>query len=159
MFHSVSKGINCCLPAWPAANSLRQLAIFARPLGFHCGMIATGNHHILIRCATHHTRYRYLVRIAVWRTGAGAPRLPCVKGKRSAVAGVNDSPVDCQSRDRTARRRLSAKLTEGLSFQPRLHQNRRIDNPSVTASPCHLPLHRGGFGWCVKQQLICLPCR
>ena len=42
------------------------------------------------------------------------PRLPCVKGKRSAVAGVNDSPVDCQSRDRTARRRLAAKLTEGL---------------------------------------------
>ena len=26
---------------------------------------------------------------------------------------VNDSPVDCQSRDRAARRRLSAKLTEG----------------------------------------------
>ena len=34
-------------------------------------------------------------------------RPPCVKGKRSAVAGVNDSPVDCQSRDRTARKRLS----------------------------------------------------
>ena len=34
-------------------------------------------------------------------------RLPCVKGKRSAVAAVNDSPVDCQSRDRIARRRLS----------------------------------------------------
>ena len=27
-------------------------------------------------------------------------RLPCVKGKQSAVAVVNDSPVDCQSRDR-----------------------------------------------------------
>ncbi len=25
--------------------------------------------------------------------------LPCAKGKRSAVAVVNDSPVDCQSRD------------------------------------------------------------
>ena len=36
-----------------------------------------------------------------------ALRPPCVKGKRSAVAGVNDSPVDCQSRDRTARRQLS----------------------------------------------------
>ena len=35
------------------------------------------------------------------------PRLPCAKGKRSAVAGVNGSPVDCQSRDRTARRRLA----------------------------------------------------
>ena len=39
-------------------------------------------------------------------------RLP-LRGKRSAVAVVNDSPVDCQSRDRAARRRLSAKLTEG----------------------------------------------
>ena len=27
------------------------------------------------------------------------------EGKRSAVAVVNDSPVDCQSRDRAARRR------------------------------------------------------
>ena len=35
------------------------------------------------------------------------PRLPCVKGKRSAVAVVNDSPVGCQSRDRVARRQLS----------------------------------------------------
>ena len=29
-------------------------------------------------------------------------------------------------------------------------------NPSVTATPCHLPLHRGGIGWCVKQQFIAL---
>jgi hypothetical protein len=41
-------------------------------------------------------------------------RLPCAKGKRSAVAVVNDSPVGCQSRDRVARRQLSAELTEGL---------------------------------------------
>ena len=34
-------------------------------------------------------------------------------GERSEVAVVNDSPVDCQSRNRAARRRLSAKLTEG----------------------------------------------
>ena len=47
-------------------------------------------------------------------------RLPCVKGKRSAVAEVNDSPVGCQSRDRAARRRLSAKLTEGLTTPPPL---------------------------------------
>ena len=48
-------------------------------------------------------------------------RLPCPArdgGKRSAVAGVNDSPVDCQSRDGTARRRLSALLTEGAFFTP-----------------------------------------
>ena len=36
-----------------------------------------------------------------------ALRPPCVKGKRSAVAGVNASPADWQSRDRAARRRLS----------------------------------------------------
>ena len=34
-------------------------------------------------------------------------RLPCEKGKRSAVAGVNDSPVGCQSRDRACRSKLS----------------------------------------------------
>ena len=45
--------------------------------------------------------------------GAVAPLPPSDEGKRSAVAVVNDSPVDCQSRDRAARRRLSAKLTEG----------------------------------------------
>ncbi len=38
--------------------------------------------------------------------------LPCVKGKRSAVAGVNDSPVGCQSRDRIARRQLSAEQAD-----------------------------------------------
>ena len=32
---------------------------------------------------------------------------PCLKGKRSAVAEVNASPVDWQSRDRVARRQLS----------------------------------------------------
>ena len=31
-------------------------------------------------------------------------------------AVVNDSPVDCQSRDRTARRRLAAELTGGLTL-------------------------------------------
>ena len=35
---------------------------------------------------------------------------PSDEGKRSAVAVVNDSPVDCQSRDRAARRRLSKIL-------------------------------------------------
>ena len=37
------------------------------------------------------------------------PRPPCVKGKRSAVAVVNASPVDWQSRDRVARRQLSCE--------------------------------------------------
>jgi len=32
---------------------------------------------------------------------------PLVRGKRSAVAVVNDSPVDCQSRDGVARRQLA----------------------------------------------------
>ena len=42
-----------------------------------------------------------------------ASKAPFDEGKRSAVAVVNDSPVDCQSRDRIARRQLSAKLTGG----------------------------------------------
>ena len=68
------------------------------------------------------------------------PGLPCVKGKRSAVAVVNDSPVGCQSRDRAARRRLSAKLTEGLCgsllrFRRYLCEYGNIIrvNPSVTS--------------------------
>ena len=28
--------------------------------------------------------------------------------------------------------------------------NAPLHNPSVTASPCHLPLHKGGFGWCKR---------
>ena len=38
---------------------------------------------------------------------------PSDEGKRSDVTGVNDSPVDCQSRDRNRRNELSAKLTGG----------------------------------------------
>ena len=38
--------------------------------------------------------------------------LPCVKGKQSAVAVVNNSPVDCQSRDLAARRRLSREQND-----------------------------------------------
>ena len=37
----------------------------------------------------------------------GPKKPPSDEGKRSAVAVVNDSPVDCQSRDRAARRRLA----------------------------------------------------
>ena len=40
---------------------------------------------------------------------------PLSKGKRSAVAGVNDSPVGCQSRDRVARRRLPNEVRLGDS--------------------------------------------
>ena len=28
--------------------------------------------------------------------------------------------------------------------------NAPLHNPFVTASPCHLPLHKGGFGWCKR---------
>ena len=52
------------------------------------------------------------IRSALERVKKASSRLP-LRGKRSAVAVVNNSPVDCQSRDRAARRRLSAKLTEG----------------------------------------------
>ncbi len=43
-------------------------------------------------------------------------KAPSDEGKRSAVAVVNDSPVDCQSRDRNCHSNLSAKLTEGEIF-------------------------------------------
>ena len=51
---------------------------------------------------------------------------PLSEGKQSAVAVVNDSPVDCQSCDRAARRRLSAKLTGGVS-------HRQKNTPSTTS--------------------------
>ena len=41
---------------------------------------------------------------------------PLSEGKRSAVAVVNDSPVDCQSCDRAARRRLSATADWGSAW-------------------------------------------
>ena len=71
-------------------------------------------------------------------------RLPS-RGKRSAVAVVNDSPVDCQSRDRAARRRLSAKLTEGWKVGywgvPIISNISRAfsAHPSDPAAPGHLP--------------------
>ena len=47
----------------------------------------------------------------------------------------------------------AARLTEGLcaeqyEFAENLAEIDTFlcDNPSVTASPCHLPLHRGGIG-------------
>ena len=71
-------------------------------------------------------------------------RLPW-RGKRSAVAVVNDSPVDCQSRDRAARRRLSAKLTEGwtagyweMSVISAIFKT-FSSHPSDPAAPGHLP--------------------
>jgi len=43
------------------------------------------------------------------------------------------------------------RLTEGLLLQydfveAALSRKHSPHNPSVTASPCHLPLHKGGFG-------------
>ena len=73
-----------------------------------------------------------------------SPRLPS-RGKRSAVAVVNDSPVDCQSRDRAARRRLSAKLTAGwkvgygeIPIISGIFQT-FSSHPSDPAAPGHLP--------------------
>ncbi|MBR2896736.1 MAG: hypothetical protein IKC04_02465, partial [Oscillospiraceae bacterium] len=49
---------------------------------------------------------------AVSKSARSATRkkAPSDEGKRSVVAVVNDSPVDCQSRDRIARRQLSSRL-------------------------------------------------
>ena len=42
-------------------------------------------------------------------SGAVAPKAPSDEGKRSAVAVVNDSPVDCQSCDRPCRSKAVSK--------------------------------------------------
>ena len=47
--------------------------------------------------------------------GSVPPLASLFEGKRSAVAVVNDSPVDCQSRDRAARRRWLAVRRDGGS--------------------------------------------
>ena len=85
------------------------------------------------------------------------PRLPLLGVSEAQSAGVNDSPVDCQSRDRIARRQLSAQLTEGLSY----HKNY---TPPVcfTASSLrrlHFPFPlRGGRYICILRDLqICRP--
>jgi len=50
--------------------------------------------------------------IAVCRYDDRRTKAPSDEGKQSAVAVVNDSPVDCQSRDRIARRQLSAEQAD-----------------------------------------------
>ena len=67
--------------------------------------------------------------------------LDCIKGPRSGGAGVNDMPVACQSRAPECPQAFGAQRLRGL--RPSV-----VDNPSVTASPCHLPLHKGGFARC-----------
>mgnify|MGYP004659938251 CR=1 FL=1 len=32
--------------------------------------------------------------------------------------------------------------------------NALLRNPFVTASPCHLPLHKGGFGQCKRGSVV-----
>jgi len=49
---------------------------------------------------------------AVCRYDDRRTKAPSDEGKQSAVAVVNDSPVDCQSRDRIARRQLSAEQAD-----------------------------------------------
>ena len=52
---------------------------------------------------------------------------------------------------------ICREATEGLQncrFYRKFSSKRNIFNPSVTAPPCHLPLHKGGFGaYHVDQQL------
>ena len=50
-------------------------------------------------------------------------------------------PVACQSRAPECPQAFGAQRLRGL--RPSM-----VDNPSVTASPCHLPLHKGGFDRC-----------
>ena len=63
------------------------------------------------------------------------------EGKRSAVAVVNDSPVDCQSRDRAARRRWIRRRRRQREC-PIL----RTTLPPTSRSLGHLACGRAGRG-------------
>ena len=73
-------------------------------------------------------------------------RLP-FRGKRSAVAEVNDSPVDCQSRNRARRSEQSRlpSVTEGLISVPNpSEQNQRFCPPPLKGR--HLANKSGAGG-------------
>ena len=61
-------------------------------------------------------------------------RLPCVKGDSPRCGEMSAKQTKGAARTRPA------AGGEGLLFFCKLK-----DNPSVTATPCHLPLHKGGF--------------
>ena len=58
-------------------------------------------------CAMIQKEFHRQIRIYLSNNVREAPWLPRYEGKQSAVAVVNDSPVDCQGRDRVARRQLA----------------------------------------------------
>ena len=71
------------------------------------------------------------------------PSAPLAGVSEVQSAVVNDSPVDCQSRDRIARRQLSAQLTEGLSYHKNYTPPVCFTASSLRRLHFHFPL-RGG---------------
>ena len=69
---------------------------------------------------------------------ADASKAPSDEGKRSDVTGVNDSPVDCQSRDRNRRSDLSPQATEGEKMFGFSHNFRYFVNTLAYLSPSQL---------------------
>ena len=66
--------------------------------------------------------------------------LDCIKGPRSGGVGVNDMPVVYQSRAPECPQAFGRAKRGLRGLRPLV-----ADNPSVTAAPCHLPLHKGGL--------------
>jgi hypothetical protein len=80
-----------------------------------------------------------------------APRVPW-EGEEGRAAGV------AKGLSQFAAQAALLGAREG-SLEPRGVTRGRaaIGNPSVTASPCHLPLHKGGFSWCIlHRSSICI---
>ena len=67
-----------------------------------------------------------------------ASKAPSDEGKRSDVTGVNDSPVDCQSRDRNRHSDLSPQATEGEKMFGFSHNFRYFANTLAYLSPSQL---------------------
>ena len=66
------------------------------------------------------------------------------EARRTSGSGQNFGGLNAAAKFWAPQQELSsASETEGLTA---------IDNPSVNASRCHLPLHKGGFGPCEKDK-------
>ena len=66
------------------------------------------------------------------------------EARRTSGSGQNFGGFDAAAKFWAPQQELSAvRLTEGLTA---------VDNPSVNASRCHLPLHKGGFGPCENDK-------
>ena len=87
---------------------------------------------------------------------------PSDEGKRSAVAVVNDSPVGCQSRDRTRRSEWAAVRLLGGRENRKIpflwdHKQKTYSFSLPQSASLTAPSSEGALVWCIaKQQLIAL---